>query len=133
MPDVAHMAFSATAPSGHTITLDTDPESGGEGKGADPKSLLLLALASCTGMDVISIMRKKRQDVTAYHINVFATEANEHPKVYTYILAEHVITGHNIDPRAVARSLELSITKYCPVHALLSKVTRVEHVYRIVE
>jgi len=62
---------------------------------------------------------------------VFATEAVEHPKIYTYILVEHVITGHNIDPKAMARSLELSITKYCPVHALLSRVTRVEHVYRI--
>ena len=133
MPDVAGMAFDGTAPSGHTITVDTDPESGGQGKGADPKSLLLLALASCTGMDVISIMRKKRQDVTAYRINVFATEAVEHPKIYTYILVEHVITGHTIDPKAMARSLELSITRYCPVHALLSRVTRVEHVYRILD
>jgi putative redox protein len=131
MPDVSQMAFDGTAPSGHTITMDTDPESGGQGKGADPKSLLLLALASCTGMDVISIMRKKRQDVTGYEINVYAVEAEEHPKIYTYILAEHVITGRNLDPKAMARSLELSITKYCPVHALLSRATRVEHVYRI--
>jgi putative redox protein len=131
MPNVANMAFEGIAPSGHTITMDTDPESGGQGKGADPKSLLLLALASCTGMDVISIMRKKRQDVTAYRINVFATEATEHPKIYTYILVEHIISGRDIDPKAIARSLQLSITKYCPVHALLSRVTRVEHVYRI--
>jgi putative redox protein len=131
MPAISGMAFEGVAPSGHTIMMDTDPESGGLNKGADPKSLLLLALASCTGMDVISIMRKKRQDVTAYRINVFATEATEHPKIYTYILVEHVITGHNLDPKAMARSLELSITKYCPVHALLSRVTRVEHVYRI--
>jgi len=82
---------------------------------------------------VISIMRKKRQDVTAYRINVFATEAVEHPKIYTYILVEHVISGRDIDPKAMARSLELSITKYCPVHALLSRVTRVEHVYRILD
>jgi putative redox protein len=133
MPDVAGMAFEGTAPSGHTIMMDTDPESGGHDEGADPKSLLLLALASCTGMDVISIMRKKRQDVTSYRINVFATEAVEHPKIYTYILVEHVIAGHDIDPKAMARSLELSITKYCPVHALLSRVTRVEHVYRILD
>ena len=131
MPDVSRMAFDGTAPSGHTIRMDTDPDSGGDGTGADPKSLLLLALASCTGMDVISIMRKKRQDVTAYVINVYATEAIEHPKIYTYILAEHVITGRNLDPKAMARALELSITKYCPVHAMLSRATRVEHVYRI--
>jgi putative redox protein len=131
MPNVANMAFEGIAPSGHTITMDTDPESGGQSQGADPKSLLLLALASCTGMDVISIMRKKRQDVTGYQINVFATEAIEHPKIYTYILVEHIIAGRDIDPKAMARSLELSITKYCPVHALLSRVTRVEHVYRI--
>jgi putative redox protein len=132
MPNTAKMAFNGTSPSGHTIRIDTDEAGGGEGSGPDPKSLLLLSLATCTGMDIISIMRKKRQEVSAYEVKVYATEATEHPKVYTYILVEHVITGNNIDPKAMARAIELSITKYCPVHALLSRVIRIEHVYRIV-
>jgi putative redox protein len=134
MPDAqTAMAFTALTPNGHSITLDTDPAHGGLGEGPDPKTLLLMALGSCTGMDVISILRKKRQTVTSYVVNVYANEADDHPKIYTHILAEHVVGGQGIDPRAVARSIELSTTKYCPVHALLSRATQVEHVYRVIE
>ncbi len=131
MPDPARMAFDGTAPTGHVIRVDADPSVGGEDTGSEPKGLLLVALGSCTGMDVISVMRKKRQVVTAYTINVYATEATEHPKVYTSILVEHILSGPKVDEAAVARSIELSITKYCPVHALLSRVVPIEHVYRI--
>ena len=84
-------------------------------------------------MDVISILRKKRQVVTHYAVNVLANRAQEHPRIYIDILVEHVVGGQNVDPKAVARSIELSTTKYCPVHALLSRATHVEHVYRVVE
>jgi putative redox protein len=134
MPDArAAMAFVASTPSGHAITLDTDPEHGGLEAGPDPQSLLLVALGSCTGMDVISILRKKRQAVTSYAVNVYGNRAVDHPRIYTHIVVEHVVGGQGVDSRAVARSLELSITKYCPVHALLSKATRVEHVFRVLE
>jgi putative redox protein len=131
MPDATRMAFDAVAPSGHTVRIDTGPESGGDNTGPEPKALLLLSLGTCTGMDVISILHKKRQVVTSYEINVYATEATEHPKVYTSILLEHILSGPKVDEAAVARSIELSITKYCPVHALLSRVVPIEHVYRI--
>ena len=127
------MAFEAHTPTEHIVTLDVDPQSGGGGGGPEPLDLLLIALASCTGMDVISILRKKRQAVSHYSINVFANQAAEHPKVFTEILVEHVVEGENIDPRAVARSIELSITKYCPVHVMLSRATKVDHVYRIID
>jgi len=78
-------------------------------------------------------LRKKRQMVTHYSVNVYANRAKEHPRIYTYILVEHVVAGQSVDPKAVARSIELSITKYCPVHALLARATHVEHVYRVVE
>lgn len=134
MPDEAHgMAFIARGPSSHTITIDTTVESGGAASGPEPLELLLLALGSCTGMDVISILRKKRQVITGYTINVYANLAEEYPKTYTEIMVEHIIQGDNVNSEAVARSIELSITKYCPVNALLAKATRVEHVYRILD
>jgi putative redox protein len=132
MPDTtAGMLFETTLPTGHIVKLDVSPQFGGNSLGPEPKQLLLASLGACTGLDVISILRKKRQNVTHYSINVLATEADEHPKIYTSILVEHVVGGQSIDPNAVARSIELSITKYCPVHALLSKVIPVEHVYRV--
>jgi putative redox protein len=129
----AGMAFAALTPTSHSIIIDTGAESGGASSGPEPQELLLVALGTCTGMDVISILRKKRQVVTHYAVNVHANRAHHHPKIYTYILVEHIVAGQNIDPKAVARSLELSITRYCPVHALLSKATQVEHIYRVVE
>jgi putative redox protein len=134
MPDATTgMLFESTLPTGHTIKVDVSPEFGGNSLGPEPKQLILVSLGACTGLDVISILRKKRQDVTHYSINVHATEAAGHPKIYTSILVEHVVGGRSIDPRAVERAIELSITKYCPVHALLSRVIPVEHVYRVLE
>lgn len=132
MPDPAsRMAFIALPPSSSTLTVDVGRDFGGESSGPEPKELLLVALGSCTGVDVISILRKKRQQITHYSINVYANEAKEHPRVYTDILVEHVLGGDNVDPRAVARSIELSISKYCPVHAMLSAATHITHVYRV--
>jgi putative redox protein len=133
MPDASSTrAFTALTPSSHTLTIDIGTGYGGNDTGPEPKELLLVSLGTCTGEDVIGILRKKRQIVTGYNINVYATEAQEHPKTYTSILVEHIVTGHSVDPKAVARSIELSITKYCPVHALLSRATHVKHVYRVV-
>ena len=133
MPDApTTRIFTALTPSSHVLTIDIDTEFGGNNSGPEPKELLLVSLGSCTGEDVIGILRKKRQIVTGYNINVYAVEAQEHPKIYTSILVEHIVTGPSVDPVAVARSIELSITKYCPVHALLSRATYVEHVYRVI-
>lgn len=127
------MAFLGHTPTQHQVTLDVDTQFGGANAGPEPLDLLLIALGSCTGMDVISILRKKRQAVSHYSINVFANQAQEHPKVFTEVLVEHVVEGENVDPKAVARALELSIDKYCPVHAMLSRAAKVEHVYRVLE
>jgi len=127
------MAFEATPSSGHTITINTGRGAGSAGTGPEPLELVLLAVGACVGMDVISILRKKRQTVTGYTINVFANQAREHPRVYTEIMVEHLLTGSKVDPRAVARSIELSITKYCPVNAMLRSSVKIENVYRIIE
>jgi putative redox protein len=127
------MSFQGRTATEHQVTLDVGAESGGAGAGPEPLDLLLISLGSCTGMDVISILRKKRQLVSHYTVNVFANQSTEHPKVFTEVMVEHIVEGENVDPKAVARALELSITKYCPVHAMLSRATKIDHVYRVLD
>ena len=126
------MSFRAHTRSGHTLTLDTIPENGGQERGPRPMEMVLVALASCTAMDVISILRKMRQDVTAYEVRIRDVErAAEHPKVYTKITVEHAVRGRNLSEANVARAVELSATTYCPVSAMLEKGAAVKHVYVI--
>lgn len=117
---------------GPVIHLDAKPEVGGQGLGTRPQSLLLVSLGGCTAMDVISILRKKRQDVTGFEVRVTADRAEEHPRVYTHIWLTYIITGRDIDPVAVERSIELSMNKYCPVAGLLKDVVPIDTNYEIV-
>ncbi len=125
------MAFAAHAPSGHELVLDTGPDAGHD-SGFRPLELLLVALGGCTGMDVIAILRKKRQVVTDYRVRVAGVQAQEHPHVYTAIVVQHIVSGPALDPAAVARAVELSAGKYCPVNAMLASACPVTHQYRIV-
>jgi putative redox protein len=123
------MRVTSRTGSGYTITYDTE-ESGDERSGPSPAESVLAGLAGCTGMDVISILRKKRQVPERYEIAVTGERSSEHPRVYTAIVVEHRVTG-NVDPEAVRRSVELSATRYCPVSAMLSASVRIEHRYRL--
>jgi putative redox protein len=87
--------------------------------GVSPMELIVAGLASCTGMDVISILQKKRQKVSGLTIEVVGERADDHPMVYTSIEIVYIVQGEGIDPAAVARSIELSQTKYCSVSAML--------------
>ncbi len=127
------MAFSITSGSGHEITIDAGIADGGQNRGPTPMELLLMGTAGCTAMDVISILRKKRQDVTAYQVHIHGTRAPTHPMVFTSITIEHMIRGHHISEEAVARAIELSVTKYCGAHAMLSKTATITTKHRILE
>ena len=129
---VQGMAFDAISASGHTVRIDAAPEVGGNEEGPRPLELVLLGLGGCTGMDVISILRKMRQEVSGYEVNLHAERAEEHPKVFTRIVVEHVVTGRNLDEAAVKKAVELSEHKYCSASAMLSKAASVEHRYRLV-
>ncbi len=126
------MAFAATSASGHSVRIDAAAEVGGGGSGPRPLELVLLGLGGCTGMDVISILRKMRQDVAAYAVNLQAERAEEHPRIFTHIVIEHVVTGRNLDEGAVRKAVDLSANKYCSASAMLSKAATIEHRYRIV-
>ena len=127
------MRFVAESGSGHYVTLDADEHGGGENAGFRPMELLLAGLAGCTGMDVISILRKMRQLVTAYEVHVTGRRAEDHPMVFVEISVEHVVTGHHLQAEAVAHAIQLSEERYCGAGAMLGKVARLTHTYRIVE
>jgi putative redox protein len=127
------MHFSGIANSGFNIQLDAKQEVGGTGKGFVPMELMALSLAGCTAMDVISILRKKRQDVTGFEVQVDAPRANEHPKVFTRATIDYLVTGHNVDEKAVLRAIELTAKSYCPAQAMLGKTMPIDLRYRIYE
>lgn len=127
------LSFSATADSGFRIDMGTDPAVGGDNDGFRPIELMAISLGGCTAMDVMSILQKKRQDVTGFEVKVHARRASEHPKVFTHIMVEYLVTGHNVDPVALERAIELSETAYCPAFAMLSKAATIEHRYQIFE
>lgn len=127
------MRFTAEAGSGHRMVLDTAEDHNGQNAGFRPMELLLIGLAGCTGMDIISILRKKRQQVTGYEVNVQGKRAEQYPMVFTDITVEHIITGHQVQPEAVAHALKLSEERYCGVEAMLGKTAQVTHTFRIVE
>lgn len=121
------------SPQGYGINLDAHPRVGGQGKGVNPSKMILVALAACMGMDVISILRKKQQRVTGMEVRARGDRASEHPMVYTHILVTFTVTGHQVDRAAVERSIELSFTKYCPVANLLKQAVPIETDYEIIQ
>ncbi len=122
------------ASSGPAIVLDhVLPGEEGRETGPRPMELLLIGLAGCTAMDVVSILQKKRQPFTGLEVKVTAERAADHPKVYTQIHLEFIVKGKGVDPRAVERSIELSQTKYCSASAMLGKTAEITTSYRIVE
>ena len=116
---------------GVRIDLDAEENVGGVGAGPQPHRLLLLAMAGCTAMDVLSILRKKRQQVNGLSVEVQGSRANQHPRVYTRFEVLYRVRGTHIDPQAVERAIELSTTRYCPVIGLLGKVAEVATRYEI--
>jgi putative redox protein len=127
------LSFEGTATSGFKLPLGSSVESGGENDGFRPLELLLIGLAGCTGMDVISILEKKRQEITAFEVRVQAERGSEYPRIFTKIEVEYVVTGKNLEKVAVDRAVELSVTKYCAAQAMLSKASPVEHKITILE
>ncbi|HTO91939.1 MAG TPA: OsmC family protein [Candidatus Sulfotelmatobacter sp.] len=120
------LRFRAHSGKGFELVLDS-----GEGRiAADPMESLLAAIGACTAMDVISIMRKKRQQVTAYEVSLTGERRTEHPRSYTRIETVHRMTGTGLSLAALEESVRLSETRYCSVHASLDpaieKVTRCE-------
>lgn len=126
-PDGPGRQFVAVSGTGHAVVMD-DAEGHSAAK---PIELALLALGGCTAFDVIGILRKKRQGVTGYEIQLHAEQNPEPPNYFTHVSIRHRLRG-DIDPEAVERALFLSETKYCAVGAMIAKTAKIENTFEIV-
>jgi putative redox protein len=126
------MTFLGKAGTNHLVPMDTGPDFGGDSSATKPLELLLIGLGGCTGMDIVSLLKKMRVDFTGIEMNLTADRSEEHPNVYTKIDLEYVIYGRGIDEEKVKRAIELSQEKYCSVSAMLKKSCPVNYTWRIV-
>ncbi|MEJ2103760.1 MAG: OsmC family protein [Ignavibacteriaceae bacterium] len=133
LKQIKGLSLAARGESNHWVTMDGPEKLGGSDAGVRPKELLLMALAGCTGSDVVSILQKKRVNLTDFEINITAQQTEEHPKVFTDIDLEYVFYGKDLKEKDVERAIELSTETYCGVSAMLKKAININHTYRIVE
>ncbi len=125
------MAFEGASDSGFVQKMDAEETVGGENSAGRPMEFIALGLAGCTGMDVISILQKKKQPVTDFQVKIHAERVEEHPKIFSCAVIEYLVTGRNIDEAALLRAIELSAEKYCPAQAMLGKAFPIQMVYKI--
>jgi len=111
--------------------MDSSKEAGGEGSGFRPLELLLLALGGCTGIDVISILKKQRQKVESLEMIISAERVKNPPRVYNKIHVEYIVHGKDISEKAVRRAIDLSEKKYCSVGAMLGAKAKLTTSYKI--
>ena len=130
------LAFRATNARGNSVLLGSAPAeeaAAREWTGVSPMEVVLLGLGGCTGIDVVSTLRKMRQEVTGYAVRVRGERRDAHPRVYTRIAVEHEVTGHGLIESQVRRAIILSAGKYCSVSAMLEVNAELELTYRIVD
>lgn len=122
--------FIGTTPSGHAQAIDVK----GDRKSAPtPMEMLLVSVAACTGADVISILEKKRQDVSDYKIEISGDRRDEHPRAFTKFHVHHIVYGRDVSEQAVAQAIELSDTKYCSVAATVRPTAEITTSFEIFE
>ena len=119
--------------SGHSITMDGPPEIGGDNLGVRPMEMLLLGVAGCTMIDVVTTLKKMRQDLTKCETKLSAVRADEHPKVFTDIHIQFILKGQDLDSKKVEKAITLSAEKYCSASIMLGKTASITHDFEIVE
>ncbi|MBX3289152.1 MAG: OsmC family protein [Acidobacteria bacterium] len=122
--------FIGTTPSGHAQTIDTK---GDRRAAPTPMEMLLVSVAGCTAADVISILKKKRQDVTDYRVEVTGVRADEHPRKYVSFRVHHIVHGRGVSEKAVADAIQLSDEKYCSVAATVRPTAEITTTYEVIE
>ena len=126
-------AFVGESGSGHAVVMDGAPESGGRNIGVRPMEMLLLGLGGCTAFDVVMILEKGREKVTACDIELEAERAAEEPKVFTHVHITFHLRGYGLKPAMVERAIKLSAEKYCSASIMFGKTAKIEHSWTVTE
>lgn len=126
-------AFVGESGSGHAVVMDGSPEAGGRNIGVRPMEMLLLGLGGCTAFDVVMILEKGREKITACDVELEAERASEDPKVFTHVKLVFRLKGKNLKPAAVERAIKLSMEKYCSATAMFEKTAKFEHEWTVEE
>ena len=119
------MLFESDNPSGHSVLIDTSSENGGENKGLGPKALMLSSLAGCSGLDVVSLLKKMRAEVADFKMVVHAELTEEHPKYYHKVAVEYHFYGSNLQEDKINKAVKLSIDQYCGVMEMFRQFAKV--------
>ena len=126
-------AFVGESGSGHAVVMDGAPEAGGRNLGPRPMEMLLLGLGACTAFDVVMILEKSREKITACEVELDAERAAEEPKVFTHVKMIYRLRGKNLKPAAVERAITLSAEKYCSASIMFGKTAKIEHEWTVEE
>ncbi len=127
-----HMSFVGESDSGHSIVMDGPPEFGGRNLGVRPMEMLLLGLGGCASFDVVSMLKKGKQDLINCEVEISAERAKTEPKVFTKIHLHFVLSGNNLSEKRINKAIELSAEKYCSASIMLGKTAEVTHDYEVI-
>lgn len=130
---VENVCFMGESETGHAVVLDGAPDAGGRNIGMRPMEMLLIGMGACTSFDVVTILKKSRQDIVDCVAEMDATRADEIPKVFTKIHVHFVVTGKNLNPTQVERAVKLSAEKYCSASIMLGKSVEITHDFEVRE
>jgi putative redox protein len=130
---VQDVMFVGESGSGHAVVMDGAPEAGGRNLGFRPMELLLLGLGGCSAFDVLTILKRSREQVTDCTVDIEAERATEDPKVFTRIAMTYRIVGRNLNRHKAERAVKLSAEKYCSASAILGKTAEITHTIELVE
>ncbi len=128
-----HMSFVGESDSGHSVVMDGAPDAGGRNLGIRPMEMLLLGTGGCTSFDVVSILKKQRQDVVDCVAEMEAERADDIPKVFTRIHIHFVVSGRNLDTAKVGKAIALSADKYCSASKMMEATAEITHDFEVVE
>jgi putative redox protein len=124
--------FIGRASSGHTIVMDGSVEGGGRNLGPRPMEMLILGMGACSTYDVVSILKKSRQEITDCEIKITSQRADSDPKVFTDIQLHFIVSGHNLKEKQVERAIKLSAEKYCSASIMLGATANITHDFEII-